>query len=124
MSQRIVAGRLSVHPDLLPATKELLSEYVLLPDSWQGYEPVPTEPPDFFNGEFDELARLNPDDGDVVLVKVGRTPAGVGRLLRVNRQIGELKRIYVRDAFRRRGIGSVIVLQLITIARELEVEAD
>jgi GNAT superfamily N-acetyltransferase len=41
------------------------------------------------------------------------------RKIREDEDIGEIKRMYVRPAFRRRGIGRALVEALITAAREI-----
>jgi len=57
--------------------------------------------------------------GRLYLAAVDGEPAGVGALKPVSAEIGELKRMFVRPRYRRRGIGRLILERLIDDAREL-----
>ena len=57
--------------------------------------------------------------GRLYLATVDGEPAGVGALKPVSAEIGELKRMFVRSRYRRRGIGRLILERLIDDAREL-----
>ena len=60
-----------------------------------------------------------PPSGRLVLVFEQGTPAGLGCLKKLRDGIGEIKRMYVRPAFRGRGLGRGIVEALLSGAREI-----
>ena len=60
-----------------------------------------------------------PPQGRIQLAKFGDEFAGVGCLKRLSDDIGEIKRMFVRDAYRRKGVGKVILDQLIADASSI-----
>ena len=62
------------------------------------------------------------DPGRLYLGYVGSEPVGLGLLKPVAEREGELKRMFVRPAFRGRGFGSIMLHRLIDDARELGYE--
>jgi GNAT superfamily N-acetyltransferase len=63
-------------------------------------------------------SEFTPPDGRMLLVFVdGGDPAGVGCLRRSEVGIGEIKRMYIRPAFRGKGIGAALVAKLCEEAR-------
>ena len=61
----------------------------------------------------EESGEFYPPYGRLYLAKYKDDIVGVGCLKRQGRGIGEIKRMYVRPAYRRKGIGKVILEQLI-----------
>ena len=66
-----------------------------------------------------ESEEFYPPYGRLYLAKYKDDIVGVGCLKRQGRGIGEIKRMYVRPAYRRKGIGKVILDQLIKDARAI-----
>jgi GNAT superfamily N-acetyltransferase len=104
-------------PEQITAIQGLMREYLL----WAfalipGSEQAPT-----FQGWEDELAVLPgdyaPPKGRLLLATLDSQPAGCVALKPVNEKIGELKRLYVRPAFRGNHIGEHLVKSLIEEAR-------
>ena len=67
----------------------------------------------------EESGEFYPPYGRLYLAKYKDDIVGVGCLKRQGRGIGEIKRMYVRPAYRRKGIGKVILDQLIKDARAI-----
>jgi GNAT superfamily N-acetyltransferase len=55
----------------------------------------------------------------LLLAIEGATAAGLACMRRIRQDTGEIKRMYVRPEFRRRGIGRALVEALIAEAREI-----
>jgi ribosomal protein S18 acetylase RimI-like enzyme len=73
---------------------------------------------------FDEELRQLPGDytppsGRLYLARSNDEVAGCGALRRWSDDIGEMKRLYVRDAFRGQGIGKRLALQVIDDAHSI-----
>jgi len=73
----------------------------------------------------DELASMatvyGPPDGGVILINADRTGDFIGcaGIRRVDDRTAELKRMYVREGFRVRGLGRGLLKRAIQLAREL-----
>ena len=64
------------------------------------------------------LDKYTPPAGQFLLVRVDEQPAGMGALRKLNDDICEIKRMYVRPAYRGQGIGRAILSALLKIARD------
>jgi GNAT superfamily N-acetyltransferase len=99
-------------PSELAAAKSLLEEY------WEFFGFAPC-----FQGFDAELAMLPGDyaapDGRLALAWIGQVPAGCIALRRFDSQSGEAKRLYVRPAYRKLGIGRGLVEWLIAESRSI-----
>lgn len=77
---------------------------------------------DFQNFE-KELAglpgRYAPPEGGLLLAWVQHQVAGCAALRKIDREICEMKRLYVRPSFRRLGVGRVLALAIIQEARKI-----
>ena len=72
-----------------------------------------------FEGELDALpGEYAPPGGRLFLALEGEQPAGCAAMRRVDAASGEMKRLYVRPAFRRSGLGRELTQAVITAARE------
>lgn len=60
-----------------------------------------------------------PPQGRLYLVQVGDEFAGIGCLKQLGDDAGEIKRMFVRDEYRRKGIGKAILDQLLADARSI-----
>lgn len=71
-----------------------------------------------FQRELDALpGQYAPPDGGLFLAWQGRQPAGCAALRRLDANSGEMKRLYVRPACRRRGLGRQLAQEVIALAR-------
>jgi GNAT superfamily N-acetyltransferase len=69
-----------------------------------------------------DMAKLDvfmPPHGRLLLATEGRHVTGLACMRRIHEDIGEIKRMYVRPAFRRRGIGLALLEALIAEARQI-----
>jgi len=63
------------------------------------------------------VAEFAPPNGRLLLATFGGQVAGCAGLRRLSREIGEIKRVYVRPAFRRKGLGRELIEAVIAAAR-------
>jgi GNAT superfamily N-acetyltransferase len=66
-----------------------------------------------------ELQTYSPPHGRLLLAKDGNRVAGIACMRRIGADIGEIKRMYVRGAFRGQGIGRALLQRLLEEAREI-----
>lgn len=104
-------------PAQIAAIQGLLVEY----RSWTRTLGVDTEDVPTFDAFDAEIATLPgvfaPPGGRLLLATEPEGPAGCVALIPLRGDTGELKRLYVRPAFRGRGIGPQLVAALLTEAR-------
>jgi GNAT superfamily N-acetyltransferase len=67
---------------------------------------------------FPKFTALKPPDGIIIILEVDGKPAGMGALRRLEGNVGEIKRMYVRPDCRGRGYGKLILFYLEDKARE------
>ena len=60
-----------------------------------------------------ELAKFLPPSGRLLLARCNGQMAGIACLRKLGKDIGEIKRMYVRSAIRRRGVGRTLVRRLL-----------
>jgi GNAT superfamily N-acetyltransferase len=65
-----------------------------------------------------ELDKFAPPEGRLLLAERERQIIGIACLRKISAEIGEVKRMYVRPAFRGQGIGRALVERLIAEARQ------
>jgi putative acetyltransferase len=72
----------------------------------------------YLDAEIDALPwEYAPPRGALVLALEGSSAVGCGELRPLSGNVGEIKRVYVRDAFRGRGLGARITRTLLSHAR-------
>jgi putative acetyltransferase len=108
--------RIAESPSDLAAVRELWREYwksIDLPDDFQG-----------FGEELKGLPGVYAADGGVLLIgSIEAQPAGTIALRRLDDRAGEVKRLYLRPAFRGKGLGRHLLEQVIERARAIGYEA-
>ena len=67
-----------------------------------------------------ELDKYSPPGGCLMLAKYERQLAGLACMRKIREDIGEIKRMYVRPAYRKKGIGKALVEAVIEEARTNE----
>ena len=63
------------------------------------------------------VAELSPPNGRLLLASFDRQLVGCAGLRRLSPEIGEIKRVYVRPAFRGKGLGKALIEAVIAAAR-------
>jgi len=111
--------RLAEGPRDLASVRELWREYwrsIDLPDDFQG-----------FGEELRGLPGVYGAAGGALLIAIENTPqgtpAGTIALRRLNARAGEVKRLYLRPAFRGQGLGRHLLEHVIEMARTMGYEA-
>lgn len=69
--------------------------------------------------DMDTLGKFLPPSGRLLIAEYNGSVAGLGCLKKLNNQIGEIKRMYVRSEFRRKGIGKKILEELLIEAKDI-----
>ncbi len=65
------------------------------------------------------LAKFSPPDGRILLASCESRLAGIACLKKLREDVGEIKRMYVRPAFRGQGIGRSLLEALLSEARKI-----
>jgi GNAT superfamily N-acetyltransferase len=99
-------------PDELPVVRELIEEYVSLLGIDLDFQEIDLELADL-------AAVYGPPDGRILLAVADETAAGCVALRPLEDDCCELKRLYVRPAFRGSGIGRALALAAIDAAGAL-----
>lgn len=60
-----------------------------------------------------ELAKFLPPSGQLLLARCNGQMAGIACMRKLSKDIGEIKRMYVRSTIRRRGVGRALVRRLL-----------
>ncbi len=103
--------RPAVTPDDLEAVRELLRQY--------GTIPAVDECVVGFAEEIAGLpGRYAEPEGTLLLAALDGRNVGCGGLRKIADRVCEMKRLYIVDAARKKGLGRIIALQLIEAARE------
>ena len=74
--------------------------------------------PEYVDNHLEELASLKPPDGIIYLLLADGNVEGMGALRKLSHSIGEIKRMYIRPAYRGRGYGKQILNKLLEVGRE------
>jgi GNAT superfamily N-acetyltransferase len=72
-----------------------------------------------FEDDMNTLDKFMPPKGRLLLGYADDHPMGIACLKELTDRIGEIKRMYVRPQARRRGLGRVLLTQLLEEARQL-----
>jgi putative acetyltransferase len=114
--------------DFVVRIAESLADFAAVRDLWREYWKSLGLPDDFqgFGEESKGLPGVYGTVGGALLLAESRretTPAGTIALRRLNDRSGEVKRLYLRPAFRGRGLGRYLLENVIERARAIGYEA-
>jgi GNAT superfamily N-acetyltransferase len=73
---------------------------------------------DYVEENNEGLCSIAPPQGIFYLLKLKRVVVGMGGLRRIREKIGEIKRMYIRSGYRRKGYGRALLNELIHKAKE------
>ncbi len=119
------------HPDLtiLPAAfpehetavRDLFAEYLrwVCPKIYEEYRAV-FDAESMIVRDMEKIDIFLPPQGILLIAMEDGQPAGCACTRTIEPGVAEMKRMYVRPAFRRKGIGAVLVRQTIAAVRKLE----
>lgn len=74
---------------------------------------------DFLEQEMAKLKQFSPPDGRLILAELNGEKAGCAALRKIAEGIGEVKRMYVKPEFRRKGIGRALLQSIIDEASKI-----
>ena len=74
--------------------------------------------PEYVDTHLADLTRLKPPAGIIYLLMVDGEVAGMGALRKLSREIGEIKRMYIRPLYRGKGYGTQMLKRLLAVGRE------
>jgi GNAT superfamily N-acetyltransferase len=78
---------------------------------------------DYVTRSIDKVCADVPPCGITYLIKLDSTVVGMGGLRQIRDRVGELKRMYIRPAYRGRGFGVVLLRQLLQMAHQFSYRA-
>ena len=73
---------------------------------------------DYYNS-VEHFLSLKPPQGNLLVTEVGEEIAGMGVIHKVSEDTGEVKRMFTRPKFRRRGLARKMLNRLLLVGREL-----
>ena len=73
---------------------------------------------EYVTSTIDKLCSDVPPQGIYYLLKLENTIIGMGALRQIRKNIGEIKRMYIRPAYRGKGYGKALLQQLLQKAKE------
>jgi GNAT superfamily N-acetyltransferase len=76
-------------------------------------------PREYVKNIFPEFASINPYQGIIYLLMVDDKAVGMGALRKLEDGVGEIKRMFIRPEFHRKGYGKEMMVRLMDRAREL-----
>lgn len=113
----IVPVRDQVHRD---NARRLISEYLhWIAESARREYGLSFDVEAMVDSDLSDTGKFHPPHGRFYLVRDGEAYVGVGCLKRLDPQIGEIQRMYVRPECRGKGVGRLIVDRLIADARQI-----
>jgi GNAT superfamily N-acetyltransferase len=106
-------------PEQRAAVQELFAEYLrwVCPRIYAEYRAV-FDAESIIVRDIEKIDIFMPPQGLLFLAFEDRTPAGCACVRTIGSQVAELKRMYVRPAFRRQGIGRLLVTASIDAVRQ------
>jgi GNAT superfamily N-acetyltransferase len=104
----VVVELLSDRSEHLGAARELLEQYIRLPDAWERHGGVQVELPGVFSAEIAGFpGAAQPPTGDVAIAVVDGTVVAAGHIVpAAGSEACEFKRVFVDSSHRRAGLGA------------------
>ena len=73
---------------------------------------------EYVESDIESLASYRPREGIFYLLLDGEEFVGMGAIRRLNKDVGEIKRMYIRPEFRGKGFGKALLQQLLAKGKE------
>ncbi len=100
--------------------RELETEYFSWVDAQlQAEFQIALDTPKMIANDLEHLEMYLPPTGGLFLAELDRTPVGMIFLTQLRHGVGQIRRMYVRDAYRRRGIARALFEAAIQQARQI-----
>jgi GNAT superfamily N-acetyltransferase len=116
----IVEIRDAKFPDDLDAVRQLWTDYL----TWGNdkmqmlYGVHPHNPKEAVEQDIKMVSKFLPPNGRLMLAFIDNNACGIGCLKSINKETGEIKRMYVDPSFRKIGAGRAILESLLNAAKE------
>jgi len=122
---KFIPADINIHRSILV---ELNIEYVdwVLSEVQRGYDidlrahPSTAERTEqkYVESDIESRASYRPPEGILYLLQEGEEFVGMGAIRRLNKDVGEIKRMYIRPEFRGKGFGKTLLQQLLAKGKE------
>lgn len=116
----VIKIRTAKLPDDIDFIKQLWTDYL----TWGNdkmqmlYGVHPHNPQEAVEQDIKMIDKFLPPNGRLILAFSNEKACGIGCLKSINKEIGEIKRMYVNPSFRKIGAGRAILQSLLTAAKE------
>jgi len=73
---------------------------------------------EYVESNIESLASYRPQEGILYLLQEGKEIVGMGAIHKLKKDVGEIKRMYIRPEFRGKGFGKALLRQLLAKGKE------
>lgn len=78
---------------------------------------------EYVQSKYESFTSILPDDGALFILEDDGKVIGMGALERVNADVGEIKRMYIKPEYRGKGFGKKLLMKLIEVGKEVDFTA-
>lgn len=120
MKKSVVQIREATFPNDIDSIRQMWTDYL----TWGNdkmqmlYGVHPHNPKEAVEHDIKTIDKFLPPNGRLILAFIDKNACGIGCLKSINKEIGEIKRMYVDPSFRQFGAGRAILESLLSKAKE------